>query len=78
LFNWWDENQRNFPWRCLEEKDPWVVLGTAILLWKTRAESVARVYKKFFSRFPDEKTFLESSEADVKDLIKPTHFSYHT
>jgi len=72
LLDWWDRNRRYFPWRELEGKNPWIVLGTAILLWKTRAENVVQVYKKFFLRFPSEKVFLKSSETEVKELIKST------
>ena len=72
LVNWWDKNQRKFPWRELDKENPWIVLGTAILLWKTKAENVAKVYGEFFFRFPNEKNFLMSSEVQVKSLIKST------
>ena len=72
LLNWWNENQRKFPWRDLKEENPWIVLGTATLLWKTKAEAVAKIYNDFFSKFPNEKTFLQSPEERIKNLIKPT------
>ncbi len=72
LLDWWDKNQRKFPWRELDEASPWIVLGTAILLWKTKAENVAKVHEVFFHKFPNEKSFLTSPEVQVKNLLKAT------
>lgn len=49
---WFEESGRHeLPWRL--EPDPWRVLLAEVLLHRTRAESVERVYRNVLSRFGD-------------------------
>jgi len=58
---------RRWPWR--EIKDPYVVLVTELLLQKTTATQVAKVFSSFFSRFPTVKTLAIASESEIEDAI---------
>lgn len=57
-----------WPWR--ETRDPYVVLVTELLLQKTTARQVAKIFSDFFSRFPDIETLAKASEADIEAIIK--------
>jgi A/G-specific adenine glycosylase len=58
---------RKWPWR--ETRDPYVVLITELLLQKTTAKQVAKIFSNFFSRFPDIETLAKASEADIEAII---------
>ena len=45
ILRWWHKHRREFPWR--HEKDPYRILITLILLRKTTARQVAKIYDKF-------------------------------
>jgi len=58
---------RRWPWR--EIKNPYVVLMTELLLQKTTATQVAKVFSSFFSRFPTLETLASTSESEIEDTI---------
>jgi len=74
ILDWWYTGGRCFPWRydLLISPDPWKVCSTAILLGKTKAENVSKIYLDFFNNFPEASVFLKANENSVKYLIKPT------
>ncbi|MGQ4912093.1 MAG: hypothetical protein ACP6KW_07985 [Candidatus Thorarchaeota archaeon] len=47
---WFDKNGRSFPWR--ETRDPYRVLMAEMLLRRTTATAVSRVYLGFIEQFP--------------------------
>jgi A/G-specific adenine glycosylase len=65
LLRWFEVNGRSFPWRR-DGLSLYEVLVTEILLWKTRAETIADFLPRFFAAFPDEHSLTSSS---MKDLI---------
>lgn len=58
---------RRWPWRGV--KDPYVVLVTELLLQKTTAAQVVKVFSDFFSRFPTIEALAIASEREVEDAI---------
>ena len=52
LLKWFDENQRIFPWRE-DQATKYQQIVSEILLQRTKAETVAKYYETFFSKFPD-------------------------
>lgn len=58
---------RRWPWR--ETRDPYVVLITELLLQKTTAKQVAKIFSNFLSKFPDIETLAKASEADIEAII---------
>ncbi len=51
LTEWFRENKRNLPWR--EDKDPYHVWISEIMLQQTRIEAVIRYYERFMDALPD-------------------------
>ncbi len=62
LLAWYQENQRKLPWR--QDKNPYHVWVSEIMLQQTRVEAVKAYYKRFFESLPD-----ISSLAAVEDDI---------
>jgi len=68
LLEWWKSKRRSFPWRG-DDIPPYRLLVTEMLLWKTRAETVASIWDRFFMRFPDVETLSRASEKEIDDVI---------
>lgn len=51
ILNWGTNNLREFPWR--KTSDPYKILLAEIMLHRTRASQVERVYKSFLNKYPD-------------------------
>lgn len=65
LTEWYRRRGRDFPWR--HTRDPYVILATEFLLQRTRAETVAKVFEEFFSRYPSPESL---ANADPEELRK--------
>lgn len=50
LLDWYHNNSRKLPWR--ENKDPYRIWVSEIMLQQTRVEAVIAYYKRFMERFP--------------------------
>jgi len=69
LLEWWEKNKRDFPWR--RTSDPYAVLIAELLLRKTTAKQVERVYIAFLARYPNSESLSRASEAEIEELLKP-------
>jgi A/G-specific adenine glycosylase len=58
---------RKWPWR--ETRDPYVVLITELLLQKTTAKQVVKVFSSFFFKFPNIETLAKARETDIEAII---------
>lgn len=65
LLKWYLENKRTFPWR--EDKDPYHVWISEIMLQQTRIEAVLNYYDRFMKRLP---TIQSLSEVEEDELLK--------
>jgi adenine-specific DNA glycosylase len=63
--NWYKKHGRGFPWRY-EGILPFRSMVTEMLLRQTRAEAVAKLWDKFFERYPDAETL---ATADGQSLM---------
>jgi A/G-specific adenine glycosylase len=63
VLDWAKANLRDFPWRS--DRTAYKVLVSEILLRRTTAPAVLRVYEDFIRRFPDARTL---ANADVGEL----------
>jgi len=74
LLEWWFFHGKCFPWRydILLKKDPWKVMSIGVLLWKTRAENVAKIYIEFFRKYPSCREYLFSDRVELLHLLKKT------
>lgn len=69
LFKWGKENQRNFPWR--KENDPFKLLIAGLLLQRSRAKTVVKIYSTLFTNWPDERTLASADENSLQEVIRP-------
>ena len=65
LLQWFAENRREFPWR--EDKNPYHVWVSEIMLQQTRIEAVLNYYKRFTDALPDVQAL---SEIEDDALLK--------
>ena len=66
LINWYNENRRSFPWR--ENKEPYNVWLSEIILQQTRAAQGLPYYERFISAFPTVSELAKASEDQVMHL----------
>ncbi|WP_348637624.1 hypothetical protein [Minwuia sp. IMCC3077] len=70
LLEWYDANGRDFPWRR-ESADNFERICVEVLLQRTRAETVARVYGPFFGRFKCWQDIADASISELEYQFKP-------
>ena len=66
LIAWYDENQRDLPWRA--NKDPYGIWVSEIMLQQTRVAVVSDRYKAFMERFPTLADLASAPEQEVLAL----------
>jgi A/G-specific adenine glycosylase len=66
---WGRANQRSFPWR--ETDDPFRILVAEVLLQRSRGKTVAKVYEKFFARWPDAASLARARVDTIEKVIRP-------
>ncbi len=66
LLKWFDENQRDLPWR--KNKTPYRIWVSEIMLQQTQVATVVNYYKRFMKCFPTVKKLASAEEADVLKL----------
>jgi A/G-specific adenine glycosylase len=69
LLAWGRKNRRSFPWR--ETDDPFRVLVAEVLLQRSRGKTVATVYERLFSRWPDAVSLGRARESSIASVIRP-------
>ncbi len=70
LESWFSIEGRSFPWRTSRASNYQKVV-CEVLLQRTRAETVASIYTKFFTFFPNWQAIASSSTKKIQDVIKP-------
>ncbi|REH77868.1 A/G-specific adenine glycosylase [Staphylococcus felis] len=63
LIDWFDENQRQMPWR--ETSDPYAIWVSEVMLQQTQVDTVRDYYKRFMDRFPHIMSLAEAQEDEV-------------
>ncbi|MDQ0208261.1 A/G-specific adenine glycosylase [Alkalicoccobacillus murimartini] len=63
LVTWFYQNQRELPWR--ENKDPYRVWVSEIMLQQTRVDTVIPYYLNFMRQFPELENLAEASEDEI-------------
>ena len=66
LLNWYDQNQRQLPWRGIN--NPWATWVSEIMLQQTRVSSVLEYFDRFMSRFPTPRSLAEAEWDEVAQL----------
>lgn len=70
LMEWYRENKRSFPWRVGMESE-WTAALTAVLLRKTRAETVAKHYNKIIQALNTPEHALILRVDEIESLLQP-------
>ena len=65
IIQWYQKNKRELPWR--EEKNPYHVWLSEIMLQQTRIEAVKQYYKRFLKQLP---TIQDLAEVEEEKLLK--------
>lgn len=69
LLKWFSKNKRSFPWR--ETSDPHKILIAEILLRKTDAGKVLRIYERFIRRYPSFEALINADRRELEDFLRP-------
>jgi len=69
LLLWFSVNKADFPWR--KTTDPYKVLVSELLLRKTTRQQVSKIYKLFFSKYPDIKSLSKAKVESIERTIFP-------
>ena len=69
LLRWHREAARPYPWRS--SQDPYELLITELMLVRTRADQVARVWPAFFERFPTMESLSAANGEEVSTALRP-------
>lgn len=75
LLEWWGKNKRRFPWR--RRKDPYAVLIAEMLLRKTTAKQVEKMYIDFIKKFPNPKALSKADEDELREILTPLGMEHH-
>jgi len=75
LLKWWTKNKRRFPWR--RRKKPYAVLIAEMLLRKTTAKQVEKIYVDFLKKFPNPKSLSDADKNDLKEMLNPLGMENH-
>jgi A/G-specific adenine glycosylase len=74
LLEWWYKNKRDYPWRHTD--DPYFILTAEMLLRKTTAQQVEKIYNIFLAKYPNPRTLAEADENELKKLLEPLGMEY--
>lgn len=64
LYTWYEQNPRDLPW--LEEKNPYFIWISEIILQQTRSEQAIPYYKKFITLFP---TLAHLAQSTLEEVL---------
>lgn len=70
ILEWSEENGRHFPWRNKSATNYERIISE-VLLQRTRAETVAKFYPKFISKYPSWKKLGEATKQELQEALRP-------
>lgn len=70
LLSWFERWGRSFPWRE-PDRTPYEVILAEILLQRTTASGVARVYPAYLGRYPSWTALAQASREDLERMLRP-------
>lgn len=70
LLRWFETTERSFPWRSLRATKYEQVVAE-VLLQRTKADAVNRMFADFISRYPSWPKLAEASAKDLENMLKP-------
>ena len=76
IMHWFDDNGRDYPWR--QTNDPFRVLIAEMMLRRTKADQVEKVYNNLFGQYPDVKSMAEATEEELERILYPLGLKWRT
>jgi A/G-specific adenine glycosylase len=70
LLRWYSTNDRGYPWRRSSATKYQRVIAE-VLLQRTKADVVARMFNAFIARYPSWKRLAEASQVELEDTLRP-------
>ena len=69
LLKWGEKKIRNYPWR--NTGDPYRVIVAEIMLQRTGADQVKKIYDKFIEKFPDFRSVVVAGQDRLRSELRP-------
>lgn len=76
LLGWWETNKRDFPWR--KTKDPYKILMAELLLHRTKASQVSKVYEMMILQYPTLSDLRDFDPDKLRLMLKPLGLVWRT
>lgn len=74
ILDWFDCNQRSFPWRR-PDTPPFGLLVAEMLLRRTRADVVGKVWPQLVRQYPSPQSLAAANPKDIRELLHPLGFA---
>ncbi|MCK5238826.1 MAG: hypothetical protein KAR33_04710 [Candidatus Thorarchaeota archaeon] len=68
IIKWYKSDGRRFPWR--ETSNPYEIVIAEMMLRRTTAAAVTRVYPKFIKKYPDIESLSFADEHEIKQTVQ--------
>ena len=68
LLSWYENNKRDFPWRRTE--DPYEILIAELMLQKTQAASVVKVYGSFLKKYSNIRSLYDAKRDELENELQ--------
>ncbi|MBI4267825.1 MAG: DNA glycosylase [Chloroflexi bacterium] len=76
LIHWFKKHGRDFPWR--RTADPFRLLIAEMMLRRTKADQVRKVYDRLFEKYPDARALGEAQKEDLEKIFYPLGLKWRT
>lgn len=67
LISWGKTNFRGYPWRLTN--NPYEILIAELMLHRTQARQVVKMYEQFIARYPSPQRLLQATEKDIESSL---------
>lgn len=76
VLEWFEHNRRDYPWR--RTSDPFKILIAEMMLRRTKANQVERVYSTLFEQYPDVDSIAKAPEEELERILRPLGLKWRT
>jgi len=76
IIRWFNKNGRAYPWR--ETRDPFRVLIAEMMLRRTKADQVKKVYEQLFKEYPDVGVLANAGNKKLEQILYPLGLKWRT
>lgn len=76
IMRWFDDNGRDYPWR--QTNDPFRVLIAEMMLRRTKADQVEKVYNRLFNEYPSINDMAHARGEKLDQILYPLGLKWRT